>query len=101
MAAVRPVINGQMDHHSIRELHATSAGAYYIIPGDGGGVLILRKVQQRALIITRVLCTANLQWSIRRQMSRESDSQHQQQQHHQQIDNQLNLIAGDLSDWWR
>lgn len=96
MAAVRPVINGQMDHHSIRELHATSAGAYYIIPGDGG-VLILRKVQQRALIITRLLCTANLQWSIRRQMSRESDSQ----QHHQQIDNQLNLIAGDLSDWWR
>lgn len=62
MAAVRPVINGQMDHHSIRELHATSAGAYYIIPGAGGGVLILRKVQQRVLIIiTRLLCTANLQ----------------------------------------
>lgn len=62
MAAVRPVINGQMDHHSIRELPATSAGAYYIIPGaGGGGVLILRKVQQRALIITRLLCSANLQ----------------------------------------
>lgn len=55
MAAVRPVINGQMDHHSIREpVAATSAGAYYIIPGDG--VLILRKVQQRALIITRNCC---------------------------------------------